>query len=260
MTDTHSHIYLDDFDNDRDEAVNRARKVGIRHLIMPNVDLSTIDPLIATHTRYAGYTSMAMGLHPTSVDGDFRDNLAAIRRMFDSHRFVAVGEVGIDLYWDTAFAEQQKEAFDTQLHWAEELSLPVIIHCRDGMQAITDVFRNYSGTLPCCVFHSFGGTREDVDHIRSFGDFYFGINGIVTFKNAKLSDVLPTIGIERILLETDCPYLTPVPFRGKRNESSYIPYIAAKIAESLNLSVREVSQATDLNAATLFPLTADNEI
>ena len=260
MIDTHSHIYLDDFDNDRDEVVNRARKAGIRHLIMPNVDLSTIDPLIAAHTRYAGYTSMAMGLHPTSVDGDFRDNLTAIRRLFDSHRFVAIGEVGIDLYWDTTFAEQQKEAFDTQLHWAEELSLPVIIHCRDGLQAIIDVFRNYSGTLPCCVFHSFGGTREEVDLIRSFGDFYFGINGVVTFKNSKLSNVLPTIGIERILLETDCPYLTPVPFRGKRNESSYIPYIAAKIAESLNLSIEEVSQATDLNAGTLFPLPADNEI
>ena len=177
------------------------------------------------------------------------------RERLDRHTCVAVGEVGIDLYWDTTYKEQQMEAFDTQLHWAEERRLPVIIHCREGLPTITDVFRNYSGSLPACVFHSFGGTNDDVELIRSFGDFYFGINGVVTFKNSKLSETLPVIGLDRILLETDCPYLTPVPHRGKRNESAYVPYIAQKVADTLGVSIDEVSETTDRNAQNLFRIT-----
>ncbi|HIR38460.1 MAG TPA: TatD family hydrolase, partial [Candidatus Limisoma gallistercoris] len=140
------------------------------------------------------------------------------------------------------------------LHWAEQFGLPVIIHCRNGLDEILSVFAGYSGTLPQCVFHSFGGTVDDVERIRKYGDFYFGINGIVTFKNSKLHETLPVIGLERIVLETDCPYLAPVPYRGKRNESAYIPLIAAKIAESLSVAVEQVASVTDRNAATLFPL------
>lgn len=252
MTDTHSHIYLEEFDGDRDEAIARAKSAGLRHLVLPNVDLETYGRMTAVHEAYPAYTSMAMGLHPTSVGEDFRAVLDAVRRLLDSRRFVAVGEVGIDLYWDKTFKEEQMEAFDTQLHWAEDRRLPVIIHSREATETIADVFRNYRGTLPACVFHSFGGTREDVALIRSFGDFYFGINGVVTFKNSRLAEVLDTIGLDRILLETDCPYLTPVPFRGKRNESAYVPYVAAKIADTLGVTVDEVSATTDRNAAALF--------
>lgn len=254
MIDTHSHIYLEEFDPDRAEVVARAALAGIRHLVLPNVDCQTIARLYATHDCWPEYTSMAMGLHPTSVDDNWRESLDTVSREFGRRSFVAIGEVGIDLYWDKTFRLQQMDVFEAQLHWAEELRLPVIIHCRDGLDTVLDVFGRYVGSLPQCVFHSFGGTADDVARLRCYGDFYFGINGIVTFKNSRLADVLPAIGIDRILLETDCPYLAPVPKRGKRNESCYIPYIAGKIADTLGLTPAQVSAATDRNAITLFGL------
>ncbi|MDD6669047.1 MAG: TatD family hydrolase, partial [Bacteroidales bacterium] len=152
------------------------------------------------------------------------------------------------------YRNEQIEVFDEQLRWAERTGLPVIIHCREGLDEILWTFDNYGGTLPKCVFHSFGGTVDDVEAIRRRGDFLFGINGIVTFKNSKLGDVLPAIGLDRILLETDCPYLTPVPFRGRRNESAYIPHVAAKIAELLGTTIDEVSARTDANAQRFFDI------
>jgi hypothetical protein len=165
---------------------------------------------------------------------------------------VAVGEVGIDLYWDSTYRKEQMKAFSEQLRWAASRDLPVIIHCRDGLDEICDVFDGFGRTLPECVFHSFGGSLSDLHRIRRYGDFYFGINGVVTFKNAHVDDLLKPIGLNRILLETDCPYLTPVPYRGKRNESAYIPLIAEKIADTLGVSVEEVSEVTDRNAADFF--------
>lgn len=252
MIDSHSHIYLEEFDADRADVVARARQAGVRRLVLPNVDLDTVEPMMALHRAYPDYTSVAMGLHPTSVGENYRADLAAIKEIFDRGGFVAVGEVGIDLYWDKTYRDEQIEVFDEQLRWAERSCLPVIIHCRDGLDEILWTFDNYGGTLPGCVFHSFGGTVADVEAIRRRGDFLFGINGIVTFKNSKLGDVLPAIGLDRMLLETDCPYLTPVPYRGRRNESAYIPYIAAKIADVLGTSVDEVSARTDANAARFF--------
>ena len=252
MIDSHSHIYLEEFDADRTDVVARARQAGVLRLVLPNVDLDTVEPMMALHRAYPTYTSVAMGLHPTSVGENYRADLAAIKEIFDRGGFVAVGEVGIDLYWDKTYRDEQIEVFDEQLRWAEHADLPVIIHCRDGLDEILWTFDNYGGTLPGCVFHSFGGTVADVEAIRRRGDFLFGINGIVTFKNSKLGDVLPAIGLDRILLETDCPYLTPVPHRGRRNESAYIPFIAAKIADVLGTSVDEVSARTDANAARFF--------
>lgn len=254
MIDSHSHIYLEEFNADRTDVVARARQAGVRRLVLPNVDLDTVEPMMALHRAYPTYTSVAMGLHPTSVGENYRADLAAIKEIFDRGGFVAVGEVGIDLYWDKTYRDEQIEVFDEQLRWAERSCLPVIIHCRDGLDEILWTFDNYGGTLPGCVFHSFGGTVADVEAIRRRGDFLFGINGIVTFKNSKLGDVLPAIGLDRILLETDCPYLTPVPHRGRRNESAYIPFIAAKIAEVLGTSVDEVSTRTDANAARFFDI------
>ncbi|MGM9801957.1 MAG: TatD family hydrolase [Candidatus Limisoma sp.] len=254
MIDSHSHIYLEEFDADRTDVVARARQAGVRRLVLPNVDLDTVEPMMALHRAYPTYTSVAMGLHPTSVGENYRADLAAIKEIFDRGGFVAVGEVGIDLYWDKTYRDEQIEVFDEQLRWAEHADLPVIIHCRDGLDEILWTFDNYGGTLPGCVFHSFGGTVADVEAIRRRGDFLFGINGIVTFKNSKLGDVLPAIGLDRILLETDCPYLTPVPHRGRRNESAYIPFIAAKIADVLGTSVDEVSARTDANAARFFDI------
>ena len=252
MIDTHSHLYLEEFDNDRGEAVARALAAGVGHLVLPNVDLQTVPQMIGMHRRYPECTSMAMGLHPTSVDAGFREALAATYDFFSRYKFVAVGEVGIDLYWDATFREQQIEAFDTQLHWAEQFGLPVIIHCRNGLDEILSVFAGYSGTLPQCVFHSFGGTVDDVERIRKYGDFYFGINGIVTFKNSKLHETLPVIGLERIVLETDCPYLAPVPYRGKRNESAFVSHVLARAAECYGVEQGVLAEATNATVRRIF--------
>lgn len=252
MIDSHSHIYLEEFDDDRNEVVRRAKEAGLSHIVLPNVDLETVERMISTHRQFPEYTSMAMGLHPTSVNKNYKKDLQETYTYFANHHFVAVGEVGIDLYWDKTFRKEQMEVFDTQLHWAKDMDIPVIIHCRDGLDEVLEVFQNFNGELPMCVFHSFGGSIADVERIRKYGDFYFGVNGIVTFKNSDLYTILPTIGIERILLETDCPYLAPVPKRGKRNESSYVPFIAQKIADTLGLTVTEVSDITDANAKRFF--------
>ena len=162
------------------------------------------------------------------------------------------GEIGIDLYWDKTYRAEQMQALDIQLHWASEMNLPVILHCREGLDTILEVFRGFSGELPRGVFHSFTGTIEEVKRIREYGDFYFGINGIVTFKKSQIPMVLPEIGIERILLETDSPYLAPVPNRGKRNESANIPHICRCVASHIGVSENECSQITDLNTHALF--------
>ena len=175
MIDTHSHIYLEEFDNDREAVVEHARKAGLRHLVLPNVDMHTYDAMVGTHEAYPGYTSMAMGLHPTSVEADWIEQLDATESHFDDHKFVAVGEVGIDLYWDSTYRKEQMKAFSEQLRWAASRDLPVIIHCRDGLDEICDVFDGFGRTLPECVFHSFGGSLSDLHRIRRYGDFYFGI-------------------------------------------------------------------------------------
>lgn len=254
MTDTHTHIYLEEFDNDRDAVMERAFASGVSHLILPNVDLSTIAPMHELHDRYPAQTSMAMGFHPTEVNADWQKALSEVEREFGKRQYVAVGEIGIDLYWDKIYWKEQKRVLDTQFHWAAELNLPVIIHCRDGLDTILEVFDEYVGDLPQGVFHSFTGTPDDVQRIRRRSDFYFGINGIVTFKKSQVPDVLPEIGIERLLLETDSPYLAPVPNRGKRNESANIPYICRSIAGHLGMEEDEVARITDTNAEQLFRL------
>ena len=254
MIDTHTHIYLEEFDNDRDDVVTRALDSGVQHLILPNVDLSTIEPMHRLHDKYSECTSMAMGLHPTEVGADYKEVLAKIKSCFDVRRYVAVGEIGIDLYWDKTYLKEQKTVLDTQLHWASEMNLPVILHCREGLDTILEVFDDYSGELPNGVFHSFTGTADEVKRIRQYGDFYFGINGIVTFKKSQIPEVLPEIGLDRILLETDSPYLAPVPNRGKRNESSNIPHICRCIASCLGVSEDYAERITDDNANRLFQL------
>lgn len=252
MIDTHTHIYLEEFDDDRNETVKRAIDSGVNHLILPNVDLDTIAPMHKLHSHFPSVTSMAMGLHPTSVDANYVKTLDAITAHFDSAKYVAVGEVGIDLYWDSTYRKEQKIVFQEQLRIAKSMNIPVIIHCRDGLNDILETFAGFHDTLPVCIFHSFTGTATDVIRIRQHGDFYFGINGIVTFKKSTIPSAISEIGINRILLETDSPYLAPTPHRGKRNESAYIPLIAAKIAELTNTALQEISDITDKNATLIF--------
>ncbi len=254
MIDTHTHIYLDEFDEDRVEVVKRALESGVEHLILPNVDLATIEPMHNLHDIFPETTSVAMGFHPTEVNSGWKQSLAEVEQWFARRKYAAVGEIGIDLYWDKTYREEQKRVLDTQLHWAAELGLPVILHCREGLDTILEVFDEYVGELPQGVFHSFTGTPEEVRRIRRYGDFYFGINGIVTFKKSIIPATLPEIGLDRILLETDSPYLAPVPNRGKRNESANIPYICRCIATHFGLEENIVSQITDKSAHHLFRL------
>lgn len=253
IVDTHTHLYLPEFESPS-AAVERAIGAGVGHMVFPNVNLSTIEPMLALHKLYPDNTSVAMGLHPTEVGDDWESVLARIESEFDSTcKFVAVGEIGIDLYWDKTYRLQQREVFRRQVNWAADRGLPVIIHCREGLDDVLDVLSSVE-RLPTGVFHSFGGSVADVERIRSIGDFYFGINGIVTFKNSSLRDVLPSIGIDRLLLETDSPYLAPVPHRGKRNESAFIVHTAAYVANVLCLSQQDVHDITTANASSLFNL------
>lgn len=253
LFDTHTHIYLDEFDSDRQEVMERALEAGVIHLMLPNVDLSTIKPMHELHSRYPHSTSMAMGLHPTEIDADWRQALSTIEAELHSGTpYRAIGEIGMDLYWDKTFRDEQMSALDTQLDWAYTAGLPVIIHCREALAEILEVLDARHGRIPQLIFHSFGGTVDDIKAIRRRTDAMFGINGIVTFKNSHLREVLPTIGIDRMLVETDSPYLAPVPYRGRRNESAYIVKTTETIALSLNRPTAEIAAVTTANARKLF--------
>lgn len=254
MIDTHSHIYCDAFDDDRDAVVARAQQAGVTHVILPNENLESVSLLSRMHEQYPRYTSLAIGLHPEEVKPGYRDVLAEMRPMLDSGDFIAVGEIGMDLYWDKTYRAEQMEALKIQLQWCQEKDLPFIMHCRDAMDEVIEVLDSLDGEIPRGVFHCFGGDANDVERLRQRGDFYFGIGGVVTFKKSTLPQLLPVIGLDRILLETDAPYMAPVPNRGKRNESSFIPFINDFIAQSLGITPQEVSDVTDQNARALFNL------
>lgn len=254
LIDTHTHLYLSAYSDGGRHAVERAIEAGVEHMILPNVDLATIEPMRNLHEQFPQATSMAMGLHPTEIKEDWREALAQTKEEFDTHRsdYISVGEIGIDLYWDKTFIEQQMIAFEAQVQWAVDANLPIIVHCREGLAQTLEVLQSFPQATG--VMHSFGGTTADVEAVRRVVDFYFGINGVVTFKNSGLRDTLPAISPERLLLETDSPYLAPVPFRGKRNESAKITHIAAHIADTLGLSNQQIAETTTLNARTLFAI------
>lgn len=254
MIDTHTHLYLEEFAPDYRAAVDRAVAAGVEKMIFPNVDRTTLEPMRQLHALYPGNTFMAIGHHPTEVNADRVDT--QLQYVVDElamrpNDYVAIGEIGIDLYWDKQYRERQMEVLERQMAIAADHSLPVIIHCREGLDEVLEVIDGLE-LVPQGVFHSFGGTAEDVERIRRRGDFYFGINGIVTFKNSKLREVLPEIGIERLLLETDSPYLAPVPNRGKRNESAFIIHTAGHIAATLGVSAQTLDSVTTASACRLF--------
>lgn len=256
MIDTHTHLYLQEFAPSPQDAVRRAIDAGVIKMVFPNVDLSTVELQRSLHEMFPDNTYMAMGLHPTEIGADWQSDLKSIETELRTHRddYVAVGEVGIDLYWDKTFREEQREALAIQAEWAKEMDLPLIIHCREGLDDTLDVLGNADVTTPV-IFHSFTGIDDDVRRIRDvIANPYFGINGVVTFKNSKLRDTLPLIGLDRVLLETDSPYLAPVPHRGKRNESAYLIHTAAHIAASLGITPEEVDEVTTHNAETVFGL------
>ncbi len=256
MIDTHTHIYLSEFENEGENAYTRALQAGVEKMILPNVDLTSVRPLIKLYENHPDRLRTAFGLHPTSVDADWRNTLDKIVPLIDSPGCVAVGEIGMDLYWDTTFKSQQMEAFDVQLDMAAKRKLPVIIHCREALDETLNVIASGGfGSMPL-LFHSFTGSTDDAERILAVApNALFGINGVVTFKNARnLHAAIPKIGLEKIVLETDSPYLAPVPHRGKRNESAYISFVRDKVAELTDTTPSETEAATDRNARKLFHL------
>ena len=253
LFDTHTHLYLPEFDADGggEAAVARAVEAGVEAMLMPNVDLSTIAPLRKLQAACPGRVYAAMGLHPTEVKESWRRDVAEALAAVQPGD-VAVGEVGMDLYWDRTFRDQQMQALEMQAQYAVENDLPLVIHCREALPETLEVLSGVRGARG--VMHSFGGTEADVDAVRrALGDdWFFGINGIVTFKNCRVAEAIPAITVSRLLLETDSPYLAPVPHRGKRNESAYIVRTAARVADALGISPDALAGATTSNAYSLL--------
>lgn len=253
LIDTHSHIYLkEDFGEDLGLVVERLKQAGVEHVFLPNIDSSTIDEMHELEAAEPGRFHALMGLHPTSVKENFREELEVVARCLKERDYCGVGEIGIDLYWDKTFVKEQAEAFETQVDLAISKSLPIVIHCREAFPEIVASLRKFDKTKLRGIFHSFGGSADDVEVISSLGDFWLGINGVVTFKKSTLPDVLENVPLDRLVLETDSPYLTPVPHRGKRNETAYIVHTAQKIAEIKGVSVELVAQCTTQNAKKIF--------
>lgn len=248
--DTHAHLYLPEFDADRNEIVRRAAAAGIKSILMPAVDAGTHQQMLLVEAAYPWCQAM-MGLHPCSVTETYDEALATVEAYLTNRRFVAVGEIGLDFYWNTTFKPQQYEAFERQIGWALQQDLPIVIHSRNALDECIDVVRRHPGLRG--VFHCFSGTAEQANQIMDL-NFFLGIGGVVTYKKAGLDQVLQTVGLEAVVLETDAPYLTPVPYRGKRNESSYVPLIAGKIAMALNRTLEDVAMITTQNARKLFRL------
>lgn len=252
MIDTHTHPYLAEFADGGAKAVERALRAGVRHMVLPNVDAVTVGPMTALHYRYPEQTSIALGLHPTEVDADWEEFVGSMEPLLANGGFVAVGEIGIDLYWDRSKRDFQIEAFKAQLAIADRLGLPVIIHCREALDDVLQCIYEVQPRVNL-IFHSFTGSPDDVCRIREVCDPMFGINGVVTYKSAEpLRDALFEIGLDRIVLETDAPYLAPAEERGKRNEPAFITHVCDKVAEVLGVDPAEVEAATDNNAHQAF--------
>lgn len=253
FVDTHTHLYLDAFDTDRSEVVERAVNQDIRIMLLPNIDSQSAGPLLSLCQEFPDTCLPMMGLHPTSVKEDFEKELATISKLFDQHSFVAVGETGIDLYWDKSFVDQQEKAFRFQADLALTHSLPLVIHSRDSFAEIVRILEDYRGKGLQGVFHCFTGTHAEALQAIDLG-FMLGIGGVITFKNSKLDEVVEKIDLKHLLLETDSPFLAPMPFRGKRNESAYINLIANKIAQVKQLPREAIAKITTDNAMRLFNL------
>ncbi|MGD8173743.1 TatD family hydrolase [Vibrio sp. TRT 21S02] len=253
MIDTHAHIYATEFDNDRDDVVQRALEQGVDTILLPNIDLDSIEPMLATEARYPTICRSMMGLHPCYVDANVKQTLATIHSWFEKHNFIAVGEIGIDLYWDKTFRAEQEMAFVTQLNWAKEMKLPVVIHTRDSIEETLALLKQEQDGSLAGVFHCFGGSVEEAKAINDLG-FHLGLGGVSTFKNGGMDKVIPHLDMDYVILETDCPYLAPVPHRGKRNEPAYTQLVAQRVAELRELTTSEVDNLTTNNAKRLFQL------
>ena len=252
MIDTHSHIYGPEFDEDRAEVIARAIESGVDKVILANVDTSTINEMLSCHRQYPDFTEMAMGLHPTSVKDDWQTELRSIEdALRGDDKYLSIGEIGLDLYWDKTYALEQEKALEQQLDWAISLDLPVILHIRKAHAETFKVLNKFKGKPLRGVFHCFGGGIEEAKKAVDMG-FLLGIGGVVTYKNSNLGEIITPIGINHILLETDAPYLSPVPNRGKRNEPSNLTYIRDHLSSIFQINSQKVDEITTKNARELF--------
>lgn len=251
LIDTHTHLYAEEFTPDRKNLIEKAIVNGIKTFYLPNIDSSSIDVMLQLEAQFPENCFAMMGLHPCSVNVNWKVELALVEDWLKKRKFAAVGEIGIDLYWDKTFFEEQKLAFRQQIDWALDYNYPISIHCREAFEPIYEILKSYK-TLPKAIFHCFSGTVEQANAILELGGFKLGIGGVVTFKNSGLDKVIEQIDLEHLVLETDAPYLAPVPFRGKRNEPSYMMEVAKKVAQIKDISLDEVAKITSHNAKYIF--------
>ena len=252
MIDTHSHLYEEAFDTDCAEVIQRAKEAGVKKIILPNVDSESLPRMLELESEYPGYCYAAIGLHPTSVKENFQEELNVVEKELERREYIAIGEIGIDLYWDKTYLKEQVSAFQKQLEWSLKYNIPVIIHVRDSFKETMEAMKPFEGKGLTGIFHSFTGMLDEANEIISYGGFRLGINGIVTFKNSTLRTILKEIDTQHIVLETDAPYLTPAPYRGKRNESSYVKYVCECVADVYGLSSEEMDCITTQNALNTF--------
>ena len=253
LIDTHTHIYDHQFSLDRSETVQRALEAGVKMMLLPNVDASTIAPMLALHEQYPDCTRVMMGLQPEEVKEDYKTVLATMEKELEKDMYVGVGEVGLDFYWDATFEKQQLDAFETQLDWAKQLHLPLSIHCRNAFDKMVKILEHKQDGGLRGIMHCFTGTEEEAKVYLELG-FHLGLGGVTTYKNCGVKDYLPNLPLDRIVLETDAPYLAPVPCRGKRNEPAFLVHTAQKIADILQMPLEDFAAATTANVKDLFQL------
>lgn len=251
FTDTHTHLYVQEFDADRTEVIARAQAAGVSQFVLPAIDSQTTEAMHQLKRDYPNRVHLMMGLHPTHVGSNVEKELAHVKEQLQAHSFVAVGEIGIDLYWDTSTLKQQQMAFQTQIRWAKEKDLPIVIHCRNAFDEIFEILEQEKSSSLRGIFHCFTGNLEQAHRAISYG-MKLGIGGVVTFKNGKIDQFLNQIDLKHIVLETDAPYLAPVPYRGKRNESAYLLNVADRVAELYGKNLDEVSKITTQNSKSIF--------
>ncbi|HPJ62836.1 TatD family hydrolase [Lentimicrobium sp.] len=251
FTDTHTHLYLEEFDQDRREVIEKASGAGVRYMLLPNIDSTSISTMLALADEFPANCFPMMGLHPTSVKENFREELAIVENQLQNRRFYGIGECGIDLYWDKTFAKEQEVVFRHHIELALSYNLPLIVHIRESFNEVIRILRDANKPDLRGIFHCFSGSPEQAKQAAGLG-FSLGLGGVITFKNNKMQETLKHVGMEHLVLETDAPFLAPMPYRGKRNDPSYIPLIAEKVAEIKGISVEEVARATTENARKLF--------
>ncbi|WP_282629428.1 TatD family hydrolase [Empedobacter sedimenti] len=252
LIDTHTHLYSEQFENDINEVIARAKQNGVERFYLPAIDKSYTDRMLALEAENQDSMFAMMGLHPCSVHPDtIEDELAHVREWIDKRPFKAIGEIGIDLYWEKEFLQTQQDAFKTQIEWAKEKNLPIVIHCRDAFNEVFEVLEDVKDEKLFGIFHCFSGTKEDAQRAIDF-NLKLGIGGVVTFKNGKIDQFLGDFDIKHIVLETDSPYLAPVPFRGKRNESSYLTHVCDKLVDVYRKTPSEIAEITTKNALDIF--------